>query len=96
MRALNCALITWSTNRTISSKPPLQYLEERTSKADFGESEIRSRLASHIVPYTELASAGPYGEFDAERVAKDYDRFLWARAEMMMPVIRTLCDGGQP
>lgn len=95
MRALNCALITWSTNRTISSKPPLQYLEERTSKADLGESEIRSRLASHIVPYTELASAGPYGELDAERVAEDYDRFLWARAEMMMPVIRTLCDGGQ-
>lgn len=96
MRALNCALITWSTNRTISSKPPLQYLEERTSKANLGESEIRSRLASHIVPYAELASAGPYGDFDAERVVKDYDRFLWARAEMMMPVIRTLCDGGQP
>ncbi|MFJ5978461.1 GmrSD restriction endonuclease domain-containing protein [Pseudarthrobacter oxydans] len=96
MRALNCALITWSTNRTISNKPPLQYLEERTSKANLGESEIRSRLASHIVPYSELASAGPYGELDADQVAKDYERFLWTRAKMMMPVILTLCDGGQP
>lgn len=96
MRALNCALITWSTNRTISSKPPLRYLEERTSKADLGEAEIQARLASHLIPYNELASAGPYGEYDVEQVTKDYDRFLQTRAELMMPVIQTLCSGGQP
>lgn len=96
MRALNCALITWSTNRTISSKPPLEYLEERTSKADLGEAEIQSRLASHVIPFNELAAAGPYGEDSADQVAKDYRAFLTARAAMMLPVIHLLCSGGQP
>ena len=28
-RAVNCALITWRTNRTISNKDPIAYLKER-------------------------------------------------------------------
>ncbi len=96
MRALNCALITWSTNRTISSKPPLEYLQDRTSKAELGETEIQSRLASHVIPYNDLAVAGPYSEYDGDQVAKDYERFLIARAELMFPVIQILCAGGQP
>ena len=89
MRALNCALITWSTNRTISSKPPLQYLEERTSKAELGEAEIQSRLASHVIPYNELAASGPYGEYDGDQVAKDYDQFLQLGQSLCSPSSRS-------
>lgn len=96
MRALNCALVTWSTNRTISSKAPLQYLAERTAQADLGEAEIRSRIASHVIPFDPLASAGPYGESDSVRIIEDYESFLLARAELMLPIIHTLCGGGQP
>ena len=35
-RALNCALITWNTNRRVAAKEPLEYLEERTMRAALG------------------------------------------------------------
>src|SRR5690606_22750325 len=31
-RALNCALVTWNTNRNISAKAPLVYLRERVER----------------------------------------------------------------
>lgn len=96
MRALNCALVTWSTNRTISSKAPLQYLAERTTKAHLGENEIRARIASHLIPFDPLAAAGPYGALDALRVSGDYEAFLKARAELLMPVVESLCNGASP
>jgi hypothetical protein len=91
MRALNCALITWSTNRNISNKSPLQYLEDRTSRADLGADAIRERLASHVVPFDELAGAGPYAERDGDRLTNDYDEFLAARAQLLVPIVRQLC-----
>ena len=96
MRALNCALITWSTNRNISNKSPLQYLEDRTSRADLGADAIRERLASHVVPYDELAGAGPYAEGDAVRLIQDYDAFLMARADLLVPIVRQLCGSMVP
>lgn len=95
-RALNCALVTWSTNRNISNKPPLQYLEDRVNGAQLGLSAVRSRLQSHLIPYDELATAGPYGPGDGDRIRADYEQFLTARAEMMLPVIAALCDGQEP
>jgi hypothetical protein len=32
-RALNCALVTWRTNRTISNKDPVAYLKERADSS---------------------------------------------------------------
>ncbi|WP_426976356.1 GmrSD restriction endonuclease domain-containing protein [Pseudarthrobacter sp. O4] len=96
MRALNCALITWSTNRNISNKPPLQYLEERTDRADLGREAIQSRLASHLIPFDELAMAGPYSPESSRQIGEDYEQFLQARASMMMPVIQSLCLGEHP
>lgn len=61
-RALNCALITWKTNRTISAKKPLNYLLERSEASTLGEAEIRRRLATHAVDY-DMLSAGEYYEF---------------------------------
>ena len=96
-RALNCALITWNTNRKIAAKEPLAYLQERTAGATLGEDEIRSRLASHLVPYDRLAVGG-YGDLadEAERASKisdDYQTFLTRRAAMTKEAIVKLCRG---
>lgn len=96
-RALNCALITWSTNRNISNKSPLQYLQERVDGAHLGEEAVRRRLGSHLIPYDELAVAGPYDNSDVgERVRADYSRFMRARAERVLPALHALCRGVPP
>lgn len=99
-RALNCALITWSTNRNISAKEPIRYLRERVEGATLGEDEIRRRLASHYIPYDALA-VGNYNELtDArsrrEKVRADYDRFLDERAQLLLDPIAALCAGQIP
>lgn len=94
--ALNCALITWSTNRDISNKSPLQYLEDRVDRAHLGEQVVRHRLRSHLVPYEQLAVAGPYADGDGHRVRADYEAFLSARASLLLPVLHDLCRGREP
>ena len=47
-RALNCALVTWKTNRTIGRKDPLQYLKDRVQWADVAT--VADRLKTHIHP----------------------------------------------
>ena len=79
-RALNCALITWKTNRTISAKRPLEYLLERSEASDLGETEVRRRLVTHAIDY-DMLSAG------------DYEKFLTHRAEVMLEGIRKLAAG---
>ncbi|HHT84630.1 MAG TPA: hypothetical protein GXZ88_02570 [Firmicutes bacterium] len=54
-RALNCALITWRTNRTISNKDPITYLKERASSGSLGADELRRCLRTHLIPYEQLA-----------------------------------------
>jgi hypothetical protein len=49
-RALNCALITWRTNRTISDKDPIAYLKERADSGALGEDELKRRLKTHLIP----------------------------------------------
>jgi hypothetical protein len=78
--ALNCALITWRTNRTISAKPPVEYLRERTEAAALGENEVRHRLTTHLIDYDDLAGG-------------DFQRFLDHRAEEMHGAIQRLCAG---
>lgn len=82
-RALNCALITWRTNRKLSATSPTAYIKARTDAASLGEAEIRRRLASHLVPHDEM-SAGEYG------------KFLEARGKRMLKAIVALCDGAEP
>jgi hypothetical protein len=57
-RALNCALVTWNTNRNISAKEPLRYLQERVARAQLGEAEIVARLATHLIPFDALNVGG--------------------------------------
>lgn len=77
-KALNCALITWKTNRVILDKNPLEYLLERANASILGEEEIKSRLRTHSIDHDELKSG-------------DYVRFIEKRAKDMRQVIKNLC-----
>ncbi|HEU4407706.1 MAG TPA: DUF262 domain-containing protein [Polyangiaceae bacterium] len=95
--ALNCALITWNTNRTIAAKEPVKYLKQRVENATLGEEEVRARLATHAVPFDEL-NVGGYDAFAdpeqrAEAIQGHYDRFLAKRAELILRLINKLCGG---
>jgi hypothetical protein len=96
-RALNCALITWKTNRKISAKEPVRYLRDRVDQSDLGEEETVRRLRSHLVPYEEL-NVGGYADLsnDDERAAHiraDYETYLDARATLVHNAVRELCAG---
>ena len=80
-RSLNCALVTWRTNRTISDQEPEHYLAERRDGTDLGEAEVAARLASHLIPYDEM-------------VAGDYNGFLNARATLVENAMTKLCTSG--
>ena len=79
-RSMNCALVTWQTNRTISGKEPEKYLTERLEGTELGEPEIRDRLESHLIPYDEMVSG-------------DYDKYLGERAKLIHSAMLKLCDG---
>ena len=83
--SMNCALVTWRTNRTISDKPPERYLAERREGTDLSEADIAERLESHLIPYSEM-------------VAGEYDEFLNARAELIVGAMQKMCrsaSGGE-
>lgn len=79
-KALNCALVTWRTNRNISAKTPERYLAERRKGTSLGEEEVRRRLESHLVPYDEMVTGG-------------YEHFLLARAKRMGAIMIKPCSG---
>jgi hypothetical protein len=79
--SLNCALVTWRTNRNISDKEPEHYLAERRDGSGLGEAEVKARLASHLIPYEEM-------------VAGDYRSFLEMRASMVHTAMTKLCASG--
>jgi hypothetical protein len=94
-RALNCALVTWRTNRTLSDKDPIVYLKERADNCSLGEVELKRRLRTHLIPYARLA-VGYNGMSDDERrgrVKSDYDAFLSARAEVLATAAHSACEG---
>ena len=100
-RVLNGVLITWNTNRDIGAKDPVTYLRERTARSgltdDLADEVIRHRLATHVVPYDDLAVGG-YSEMTVsdvrrERLRADYQRFLEQRAELLLSPIEELCNG---
>ena len=96
-RALNCALITWRTNRTISNKDPIAYLKERADNSALGEAELHRRLRTHLIPYGALA-VGYQGLSDEDRrsrVKDDYAKFIEARAAVLSAAAQRAC-AGQP
>lgn len=94
-RALNCALVTWRTNRTISNKDPIAYLKERANSNALGQEELKRRLRTHLIPYSRLA-VGYDGMSDDERRARvktDYAAFLSARADILATAAQLACEG---
>lgn len=79
-RSLNCALVTWQTNRTIGAKEPEEYLKARMTASSLGEPEVLRRLQSHLIPTEEILN-------------NDYDEFLKARAILMHERMMELCSG---
>lgn len=75
-------------------------MRERVERADLGEDDIRRRLATHYVPYNELAvgNYGAIGDQDAraEKVRSDYETFLDKRADLLLEPIAALCRGDLP
>jgi hypothetical protein len=92
--ALNCALITDTTNRNIGRKEPLAYLKERYQWAT--ETIINQRLQSHLIPKNELA-AGSYeglnGIDKAHKIKNDFDSFIAKRAKLIHNAVQRLAQG---
>jgi hypothetical protein len=95
--ALNCALITWKTNRMIGRKDPLDYLQERVQWAD--ENVVRERLKSHLISFDFLSKAH-YAEMEGaafkQKLAADFNEFLRDRANLVVAAMTLLTEGSSP
>jgi hypothetical protein len=78
--ALNCALITWKTNRTIHNKEPLAYMRDRAEANSLGDDETVFRLKSHAIPEEPLRR-------------NDYPEFIRSRATEIALAISALTSG---
>lgn len=92
--ALNCAFITWKTNRIIGRKDPLEYLRDRVEWA--GEESVRERMKSQLIDFDLLAKAsykGLEGEQLAAKLKPDFEAFLRARAKLVHTAVTALAQG---
>lgn len=92
--ALNCALITNTTNRDIGRKSPLEYLKDRYAWTT--KERVHERLSSHLIPIDELSNGG-YDGLDEkkkeQKIKNDFEKFLKMRAIMMSLAANKLCGG---
>lgn len=100
--ALNCALITWKTNRSMGRKDPLEYLRDRVDWSD--EAAVGQRLETHLLDYSRLAACH-YVDEDGEplkgaelqaRLKPDFEGFLEWRARRVAITAEALANGEQP
>lgn len=95
--ALNCALITWKTNRLIGRKDPLEYLQERVQWAD--ANVVRERLKSHLISFDLLSKAhyaGMEGAAFKQKLTADFSEFLRDRANLVVAAMTSLTEGNSP
>ncbi len=95
--ALNCALITWKTNRIIGRKDPLDYLKERVQWAD--EEAVSNRLKTHLASF-ELLSKAHYQGLDGDalksKLETDFTAFMRHRSILVHRAMLRLANGDQP
>lgn len=95
--ALNCALITWKTNRIIGRKDPLNYLQDRVQWAD--ADVVRERLKSHLISF-DLLSKAHYTDMEGaafkQKLAGDFNEFLRDRANLVVAAMTSLTEGNSP
>jgi hypothetical protein len=92
--ALNCAFVTWKTNRIIGRKDPIEYLHDRVEWA--GEDSVRERMKSHLIDFDLLKNAnytGLEGDQLAAKLKPDFDAFLRARARLVHCAAIMLAEG---
>lgn len=100
--ALNCALITWKTNRSIGRKDPLEYLRDRVEWSD--EANVGQRLDTHLLDYQTLASAHYVdaagqplkGQALTSKLRPEFERFLELRAKRVASAAELLANGEIP
>ena len=78
--ALNCALVSWRTNRAISAKSPSIYIAERAAEIGIDRVEVDRGLQSHVIPPSALRG-------------DNFEEFLEARADLVHALMRRLCAG---
>lgn len=92
--ALNCSLITGNTNQEIGRKDPYDYLVDRYKWAS--KDIVQDRLYSHLIPISELKT-GSYIDLEddikANKIQKDFESFLYARAALIQKAIEKLVSG---
>lgn len=96
--ALNCALVTWKTNRSIGRKDPLAYLQDRVEWSD--EHTVAQRLRTHLLDFGSLSKAtyaadgkALDGDALAARLRPDFEAFLAYRATLVATAARYLTEG---
>jgi hypothetical protein len=92
--ALNCAFITWKTNRIIGRKDPLEYLQDRVEWS--GEEWVKERMKSHLIDFELLAKAsykGLDGDQLATKLKPDFETFLRSRAKLVHAAATELAQG---
>jgi hypothetical protein len=93
--ALNCALISDTTNLNIGRKDPLKYLSERYKWAD--ERTVKHRLDGHLIPIEELSNGGYEGlngdDARKEKIKCDYELFISKRSRYFALAAEKLCNG---
>lgn len=95
--AMNCALITWRTNRMIGRKDPLEYLQERVQWAD--ADVVQERLKSHLISFDLLSRAhyvGMEGVAFKQKLTADFNEFLRDRANLVVAAMTSLTEGNSP
>ncbi len=92
--ALNCALITWKTNRDIGRQDPIDYLRNRVEWSD--EATVRDRLRTHLISYELLAKAHYAQNNFVIPLTTDYDEFLRHRAGLVFDAMNILANGDRP
>src|SRR5690606_12495478 len=95
--ALNCALITWKTNRMIGRKDPLDYLQERVQWAD--ADVVRDRFKSHELLFNLLSKAlyvSMAGTAEEQKVPAEFNEFLRDRANLTIADMKSLTEENSP
>lgn len=94
---MNCALITWKTNRSLGRQDPLVYIQERTKLTAI--ENVSMRFKSHLIPFDLLKNAtyeGLSGETLKQVLMNDYEQFKNERAKLFKIAIKYLCNGDDP
>ena len=91
--ALNCSIITSSTNKSLGAKAPMEYIKEKFSV--FDEHTVKERLYSHLIPVSRLIEMESFQDKEANVLKRQYEAFIKERASLVKVAAEQLCKGKQ-